>query len=154
MTQLNPEPKLPCKVLLYTCDGLSRVLEVDNIHLAEEAADSENFWFSWTGKPGPTWDGLALFEGTCQAVLGGAPDSQDWDVKFVGQFRRLTQAELLTVNAGRLWPLPPGPPDPLDEQDRDPHNPVEMSAEGWSKFYQRLGDDYEEYMDHDQSMNG
>jgi len=42
--------------------------------------------------------------------------------------------------------------DPLDD-DRDPTNPVEMDGDGWSEFYDKLGDDYEDYMDHDHSMD-
>lgn len=47
--------------------------------------------------------------------------------------------------------------DPLDD-DRDPDNPVEANADDWAEFYaeceRRTGMSFEEYLDHDQSMNG
>jgi len=47
--------------------------------------------------------------------------------------------------------------DPLDD-DRDQNNPVEMDADEWSKFYDDCerrtgGMSFEEYLDHDTSMN-
>lgn len=42
--------------------------------------------------------------------------------------------------------------DPLDD-DRDPRNPVEMTGDQWGEVYDRMGGDYDDFMDHDQSMN-
>jgi hypothetical protein len=43
-------------------------------------------------------------------------------------------------------------PGPLDN-DLDPSNPVDLTTEEWAEFYQELGPDYEDYMDHDHSMD-
>lgn len=41
-----------------------------------------------------------------------------------------------------------------DEQsDLDQNNPVDMSPESLDEFYASLGDSFEDYLDHDQSMN-
>lgn len=42
--------------------------------------------------------------------------------------------------------------------DRDDKNPVDMTAEEWAEFYgdcqRRTGMDFDEYLDHDHSMDG
>jgi hypothetical protein len=44
------------------------------------------------------------------------------------------------------------PFDLLDD-DRDQNNPNEMSAEDWDNYYSKLGPDFDEYLDHDHTMD-
>ena len=44
------------------------------------------------------------------------------------------------------------PRDPDFEDDRDQNNPVEMDLDRWAEFYAGL-DDFEDYLDHDHSMD-
>jgi len=41
--------------------------------------------------------------------------------------------------------------DPLDD-DRDQHNPVEMDGETWDRVYAWI-DDFDDFLDHDHSMD-
>jgi len=57
---------------------------------------------------------------------------------------------LLTVRKKQTGDLKMEPIDYNDDVNQE--DPVDLTSEEWSEFYHKL-DDYEDYLDHDMSMN-